>query len=1260
MKRENDLSVFVGNSSLSKTLKNRLIPIGKTQENIECSGILSEDELRAEKRKPLKNIMDDYYRWFIERVLKDLKLEWKELFETLESVQKGLVSEKELKEIEKQKRTEMFEKFSSDDNFKKIFCAKLITDILPEFIMLNKEYTDSQKEENIKIVKLFNQFTTSFTDFFNNRKNIFSKEEIASSSCYRVVNVNTRIFFENMKAYRRIEKDMESEIQRIEEQNVELLDGWKLSHIYSTDYYNFLMIQPGIDYYNEICGKINLYMNLYCQKNKLNKNLYKMRKLQKQILSITQSNFDIPEQFENDEEIYSSINCFINKIKQAKIKERLMELGKNTEQYDFEKIYISSKYFSDISMFLCGDWAEIQDCLTGYFQEQIHGGSNKDEKIKKAVKSVNYLSLSQVTKIIAEFSVKDNIESVENYISHIYEIVEQIELKELIYDPKINFIENDSKIQEMKKILDNVLNIVHWKKIFDIDEEKEKDINFYTELNNIYDEISEIIPLYNKVRNFVTKKPYSVEKIKLNFGIPTLADGWSKSKEYNNNAVLFIKDEKYYLGIFNAKNKPEKEIIEGNIERKSENDFKKIVYKLLPGPNKMLPKVFLSSKKGVETYHPSEYIIEGYKENKHIKSSKTYDYQYCHDLIDYFKTCISHHPEWKDFNFSFSNTEDYTDISEFYKEVADQGYKIEYVYINESVINKLVEEGKMYLFQIYNKDFSEGKKGTDNLHTMYLKNLFSEENLKDVVLKLNGSAEVFFRKSSIKQPKVHKTGTILVNRTYKEIDEKGNEITKFIPEDIYREIYQYYNGKQEKISPEAKKIMDKCSHYPATMDIVKDKRFTVDQYFFHCPITINFKAKGKENVNDLSLKYIAQTNDINIIGIDRGERNLIYVSLINTKGNIIKQKSYNIVNNYNYKDKLDEKEHVRQKARKNWKEIGKIKEIKEGYLSQVIHEITQMVIDYNAIVVMEDLNYGFKRGRFKVEKQVYQKFETMLINKMNYLVDKNKAVDENGGVLRGYQLSYIPDNLSKLGKQCGMIFYVPAGYTSKIDPTTGFVDVFRHKELTSGSKKKEFLLKFNEIKYDKSRDMFVFSFDYNNFGVYQTNMSRTKWDVYTNGERVISYRKDGYWIDEIIKPTEKIKIALNKKEIDYSDGHNLIEDIKNLDDKSRNDLEIITIIQAAFKNTVTMRNSLTNDESYDKIVSPVLNDDRTFFDSSKVSDAYPVDADANGAFHIALKGLYLVEQIKENWKEGQRLPKDVLKISNEKWFDYVQNQRYKE
>ena len=38
-------------------------------------------------------------------------------------------------------------------------------------------------------------------------------------------------------------------------------------------------------------------------------------------------------------------------------------------------------------------------------------------------------------------------------------------------------------------------------------------------LEEIYDEIYPVISLYNLVRNYVTQKPYSTKKIKLNFGI---------------------------------------------------------------------------------------------------------------------------------------------------------------------------------------------------------------------------------------------------------------------------------------------------------------------------------------------------------------------------------------------------------------------------------------------------------------------------------------------------------------------------------------------------------------------------------------------------------------------------------------------------------------------------------------------------------------------------------------------------------------------
>ena len=60
---------FVGVTPVAKTLRNELRPIGHTQEHIIHNGLIQEDELRQEKSTELKNIMDDYYREYIDKSL---------------------------------------------------------------------------------------------------------------------------------------------------------------------------------------------------------------------------------------------------------------------------------------------------------------------------------------------------------------------------------------------------------------------------------------------------------------------------------------------------------------------------------------------------------------------------------------------------------------------------------------------------------------------------------------------------------------------------------------------------------------------------------------------------------------------------------------------------------------------------------------------------------------------------------------------------------------------------------------------------------------------------------------------------------------------------------------------------------------------------------------------------------------------------------------------------------------------------------------
>lgn len=1297
-----DFSEFVAISKVQKTLRNELRPTPLTMKHIKQKGIITEDEYKTQQSLELKRIADGYYRDYITHKLNDTNnLDFRNLFEAIKEKYKKNDKDNrdKLDLVEKSKRGEIAKLLSADDNFKSMFEAKLITQLLPVYVEQN--YIGEDKEKALETIALFKGFTTYFTDYFNIRKNMFKENGGASSICYRIVNVNASIFYDNLKTFMCIKEKAETEIALIEEELTELLDSWRLEHIFSEDYYNELLAQKGIDYYNQICGDVNKHMNLYCQQNKLKANVFKMTKLQKQIMGISEKAFEIPPMYQNDEEVYAAFNGFISRLEEVKLIDRLGNVLQNSNIYDTAKIYINARCYTNVSSYVYGGWGVIESAIERYWYNTIAGkGQSKAKKIEKAKKDNKFMSVKELDSIVSDYepdyfnaSNMDDDNSgrafsghgVLGYFNKMSKLLANMSLHTITYDSGDSLIENKETALNIKKDLDDIMSIYHWLQTFIIDEVVEKDNAFYAELEDIYYELENVVTLYDRIRNYVTRKPYSTQKFKLNFASPTLASGWSRSKEFDNNAIILLRNNKYYIAIFNVNNKPDKQIIKGSEEQRLSTDYKKMVYNLLPGPNKMLPWVFIKSNTGKRDYNPSSYILEGYEKNRHIKSSGNFDINYCHDLIDYYKACINKHPEWKNYGFKFKETTQYNDIGQFYKDVEKQGYSISWAYISEADINRLDEEGKIYLFEIYNKDLSSHSTGKDNLHTMYLKNIFSEDNLKNICIELNGNAELFYRKSSMKRNITHKKDTVLVNKTY--INEAGVRVS--LTDEDYIKVYNYYNNDYVIDVEKDKKlveILERIGHRKNPIDIIKDKRYTEDKYFLHFPITINYGVDD-ENINAKMIEYIAKHNNMNVIGIDRGERNLIYISVINNKGNIIEQKSFNLVNNYDYKNKLKNMEKTRDNARKNWQEIGKIKDVKNGYLSGVISKIARMVVDYNAIIVMEDLNRGFKRGRFKVERQVYQKFENMLISKLNYLVFKEKKADENGGILKGYQLTYLPKSALQIGKQCGCIFYVPAAYTSKIDPATGFINIFDFKKYSGSAinakvkDKKEFLMSMNSIRYVNEgsaeyekighRQLFAFSFDYNNFKTYNVSIPVNEWTTYTYGERIKKLYKDGRWSgSEVLNLTEDLIELMEQYGIEYKDGHDIREDISHMDEMRNADF--ICNLFEKFKYTVQLRNSKSEAEGddYDRLVSPVLNSHNGFFDSSDYKEneksddiiddkqIMPKDADANGAYCIALKGLYEINKIKENWSDDKKLKESELYIGVTEWLDYIQNRRF--
>lgn len=401
-----------------------------------------------------------------------------------------------------------------------------------------------------------------------------------------------------------------------------------------------------------------------------------------------------------------------------------------------------------------------------------------------------------------------------------------------------------------------------------------------------------------------------------------------------------------------------------------------------------------------------------------------------------------------------------------------------------------------------------------------------------------------------------------------------------------------------------------------------------------------FNSKSKNSDINKKVRGLVKEYDFNIIGLDRGEKNLIYAIVIDSKGNIIEQKSLNIINNVDYHDKLDKREKDRNNARKSWRKINSIKNLKEGYVSQAVHEVVKLAIQHNALIFMENLNTGFKRTRLKFEKQIYQKFENMLVNKLSFLVDKNVENHCNlGGVLNAYQLC---DSTVEQTNNNGIVFFVPAAYTSKIDPISGFANTIKFNRNMNLNGIKEFMSNIDKIVYDESQGTFVYSIDLKKFStIFETK--KNKWEISTQGIRIKGYRKNNHYKKDYVDISKNLMDTFLKQKINYKNEDNLKETIISND-------ELLKASFYTFKDALSLRNSKrTNDELDDYILSPVSFNGE-FFDTRNSDGSIPYDSDANGAYNIALKGLYAINRFRKNSDEYIS-----TYITNSEWLDYMQS-----
>ena len=1273
---------FTNQFSLDKTLEFRLEPIQETKDLIEKKQILEKDKSIADYAIKMQEIMNRGHKEVISQI-KDHSFDIKTLNEL--SI---FLNIKNKTEDDRKKMSELKNKLMSEvSKFFEDKCKKL-----KDFKNFEK-YIQNDDEKNI--FDSFKGKTSYFTGFNINRENMYGIEN--SSIAHRIVDINFKLFNNNITTYEKIktnEPTLYADICKIITSDLkQKLNIQKLDDIFTLSFYNNLTFQENIDLFNIIiCGYtkddktkikgLKEYVNLFNQQEKDKKKQQpNFEKLQNQILGDSQTLSYKLTSFNNSSEVLNAIDETYNKLINFEyedqpiinIIDKIKELFQDINKYDIDKIFISNKKLNKLSEKIFNNYSILSSILEEEYEKKYPiKNTKKYENDKKKYLKQDF-SISDIQMFINNSTNEnidkninildyfknlkfDNDENIIDKINNNYEDIQYLLNNKNNHD---DLLQNQDKKLKIQKFSESLIELKQFIEFLKSDNDNDKDESFYNYYFSLYNEISKSDVLYNKVRNYLSKKPYSIEKFRIYFENDGNFFGGLIDSHTNNSdngtqygAYLFriknrLNEYDYYIGV-SSDSKLFRCHESNKVSKDDFSEFERLDY--YKGKDQSFyDKSYKSANNSsyVEDKKTMLDCIYNFLISNNQNEAKIKIEKYLKDKKSTPSGCLNilnnefnsvYNALLSDVNFKLLNTEminklvntissinrininirnKYTtkiynvftevisDIEEFCKNSDISYFSVSKTEFDNAIIR---DKKPLFLFKISNKDldYSEnlynglrkerGSKNKENLYTMYFKALMDGKSNKFDF----GNGKIYYRKKSL---------------AYTDIIIKNGH---------------HYNELKNKFG------------YP----IIKDERYCYDQFILQLSIKINYLTDNIDAKNhNLAINRCLQNNkDVTVLGIDRGERNLIYLVLIDQNGKIIMQKSLNIINNKDYHNLLKEKEKSRKDAKISWNTVENIKNLKEGYLSQVIHEISEIVINNNAIIVMEDLNFGFKQSRIGIDTQIYQKFEEKLIKKFNYLTFKDYDKNAAGGVCNGLQLTNKFESFKNINKQCGILFYVPASYTSKIDPTTGFVNLFKKLEYENLQSSKNLFKKFDTIKYDQNNDCFEFSFNYDNI-FNKFNVGKKDWTISSIGHRFIKNKdKNGRYIIDKVNITNELKVLFMDNNINYKNG-DLISDITN-----QNSTDFHKNLIKYLKSILNLRQ--TNSDK-DHIFSPVKNAKGVFFNSENGDKSLPQDSDANGAYHIGKKGLMCLEKI-NNTIDLTKISYKDFNISNEDYFKFIQ------
>lgn len=1081
------------------TVCQKLIPMGKTRENIDIFNSMQNDAYvvnnKSEITKLIKLMAKDKMEQSIKKIKDDIN------FDNLFTLMKEYNAEENIENKTSLTEKIFDEKVSLAKNITQEFKIKYvgadtITKLVPEYVKEN--YEEPKKSDYLKLLEevkkkqaMFNRYEASIDDVFSP---IIKKGTIV----YRILNENAQLFLQNELRIENINYSGILENSNIDEDVKSILFSKCINLEFNA--YKNLLLQEDIDRYNYCIGIINAESKIYCDKNKYNYKDYELKKLYKALLCEKTSLFEKIESFENDKQVIDAYNSFVTNVNKAQLYKLYENCTNNTD------LYIKETYIATYSNLVYGKWNIARDCIKAYCKDEMtvkRKKSGLNTYYDNFVK--NGLTINKLDDIISEYACELNIKYHKNDIFNI--IYESLMHKYKNIEADNLSLKSDKSINAgvIRNELYHCNNTLRLLRIYDTDNEKfNNDAGLIIE--QIINKLSPANELYNMTRNYIVEKPTPKKKLSLTFNTSGFGGGWSESVESSKRVgLLQDNDGNKYFMVYNitgcqANNVALSHVTENIksklVDEKPDYDcYKKLVYSAVPDAIKDISRLFINKLEDKE-------IINRYK-NKEHKENITF----LNELIDIVKEKIKVHPTWSKYDFTFKKY--YDSFDDFCKDINEQGYYAKWKYISKTIIDRYVDNGCIYLFRIYNNDYSKHKKAGSKIktHTKYINYLFSEENEKTNLIKLLGGAEVFYREPQIANPYVHKQGSVLVNKRYKNGKIIGNEYKSLLEkaqtttlDDVYTRVLPY--------------------------DVIKDKRYTMEQFEIHFPIKIGL-SNNLNDFNEISKDYIREASNTIVVG--RNRQHLLYLSVYENE-TLIYSKSLNEVNGVNYKDKLFIIEEAKKNNAKNWKTIGSNDALLNGYISAAIKEITDMILKYQATLVIE-IGNNQKSARTLLPNRVYAKFKEALLHKLEFLVDSTKADYECGGLLHPYHLVEINKKNKKRSIDApwnGIVLQVPSFYCGQTDPDTNLCNL---TYATSRKEKEEVLKKIKNFRYDKGENIFKFDYDMSKFN---PNI-KGKFICRSNGNRLIKLKDN----DTILDLTHYIEDMLKSVGIEYESGNNI-------------------------------------------------------------------------------------------------------------------------